>query len=68
MRTIINFGAPLNIDGTRYNDLQDRKNEQRQHSRDFQQEIVKLIEEFKKDNKNGLDATIFSEDIGSAEF
>ena len=64
MRTIINFGAPLDIGGTKYNDIQDRYTEQRQYSRDFQSEIVKLIEDFKKENKNGLDVTIFSEDVG----
>jgi len=36
MRTIINFGAPLNINGVRYKDTNDRKSEQFKIIRDFQ--------------------------------
>lgn len=47
MRTVINFGAPLNYNEVRYSDINDRKNDQFKIIKDFQVEIFNKVR-FKK--------------------
>lgn len=74
MRLFLFFGAPLDmtskpnlndteLKGIRYNDLTDNEREQKVYIGDFQADIVKLIDEFKEENENGLDAIIFSQAV-----
>lgn len=68
MLSSIKFGAPLHIDGVRYNDITDREREQTLKVSEFQKRIVKMIEEFKQKNEGGVDPIIFSQAVGQIEF
>ena len=45
MRSFLNFGAPLEIDGVRYNDASDRVEEQQLVVADHHREINKYMKE-----------------------
>lgn len=74
MRLILQFGAPLDMTskeaiddeeqkGVRYNDIKDRERDQKVYVANFQYKIVDIIDEFKKENENGLQVGIFSEAV-----
>lgn len=76
MRMLLSFGAPLDmsgktsidgsIEGSKYKDITDREREQKVFIADFQTKVVEMIDQFKKDNENGLDVIIFSEAVAQA--
>ena len=68
MRILVNLGVPLNVNGIRYNDITDRFIEQKEKVNDFQSKMVETINEFKKENPNGLNVLIFSEAVSHMEF
>jgi len=68
MRIIINFGAPLNVDSIRYNDITDRFTEQKEKVSNFQSKMLQAINEFKMENPDGLNVLIFSEAVSQIEF
>jgi hypothetical protein len=48
--------------------LFDRQNEQKLYAAEFQKSIVKLIDDFKEANEDGLMVAIFSEAVTQEEF
>jgi hypothetical protein len=63
MRSLLNFGAPLEIEGVRYNDATDRTLEQRILVADHHREINTYMKEQHDLNPDGVFAQIFSEEV-----
>ena len=64
MRSFLNFGAPLEINGVRYNDATDRTDEQRVVVADHHRAInVFLKEQQAESDQEGVSAQIFSEEV-----
>ena len=69
MRSFLNFGAPLEINGVRYNDATDRTDEQRVVVADHHRAInVFLKEQQAESDQEGVSAQIFSEEVLQQEF
>ena len=61
MLSNVQFGAPLDYDGIRYNDLTDRRKEQRAIADKFQKDMFNKIKEIQ--DEDGVNAIIFSDAI-----
>ena len=66
MRAFINFGAPLNIKGIRYNDVTDRYDDQKKIIGDFQMDVQNYLLSYSEDNQ--IYASIVSEELMQQEF
>ena len=62
MRAFMQFGLPLNVNGTRYKGLSDRKDEQKKYIGDFQNKIVTSFEKYDKET-SPVFPTIVSEEV-----
>lgn len=79
MRYFISFGAPLDMssqkdlndetkDGVRYRDYTDRTKEQQAYIDKFQLEMLAIMENFKEENPDGMEALLTSDAIRRKEF
>ena len=66
MSAFINFGAPLNIKGIRYNDVTDRYDDQKKIIGDFQMDVQNYLLSYSEDNQ--IYASIVSEELMQQEF
>ena len=69
MRTILNFGAPLDIDGERYKNYNDRWSEQFDIIKQFQLKIDEMATELTYNNDEAIiKPTFYSSEVRNEEF